>query len=106
MGKMINLTSEPGKDTGTEETAKKVVDSLLNDMSNPEKVIREFKPAEPVKTLRDEFAMAALNGIMSHEYMMHPPNTFRVNAMLAYKYADAMMEARNEEQRQDGETKS
>jgi hypothetical protein len=53
-------------------------------------------PAGPthlvVKTLRDEFAMAALTGMMAdHTAPDRPPEFF---ADLAYKYANSMMEAR------------
>lgn len=46
-------------------------------------------PHEPTKTLRDEFAMAALPVLLAK----HPAD--RVNApVVAYKIADQMMEAR------------
>ena len=49
-------------------------------------------PAPEVETLRDEFAMAALTGMMAdHTAPNRPPEFF---ADLAYKYANAMMEAR------------
>lgn len=48
--------------------------------------------APEAKTLRDEFAMAALTGMMAdHTAPNKPPEFF---ADLAYKYANAMMEAR------------
>jgi len=63
------------------------------------------------KTLRDEFAMAALTGISSNvqvvqEAMMYAaamqdpsipsPDQFTMMAMWAYKQADAMMEERED----------
>lgn len=44
------------------------------------------------KDLRDCFAMFALNGILSCNYQVDEEP-----AVLAYKYADEMMEARNAE---------
>jgi hypothetical protein len=41
------------------------------------------------RTLRDQFAMAALTGIIINE-----TNTANLAAKYAYEYADAMMEAR------------
>jgi len=56
---------------------------LLKMMSTPVMMVTE-------RTLRDEFAMAALTGIMSrHDNLM--PETV---AEIAIRYADAMMEAR------------
>ena len=49
-------------------------------------------PALETKTLRDEFAMAALQGLMANPD--NPPDTRREWAEEAYLYADAMMEAR------------
>jgi hypothetical protein len=49
-------------------------------------------PAPEVKTLRDEFAGRVLTGMMAdHTAPNKPPEFF---ADLAYKYANAMMEAR------------
>jgi hypothetical protein len=48
-----------------------------------------FMPSQDVKTLRDEFAMAALQG------MLADPNVkLEGTAKLAYKVADEMLEAR------------
>lgn len=52
--------------------------------------------AQPVKTLRDEFAMVALAGFMAAEDQQlegraHWPENA---AALAYRYADAMLAAR------------
>ncbi len=41
------------------------------------------------RELRDKFAMAALNGLLSEQ-----AGQCKVDAEVAYKYADAMMEAR------------
>lgn len=46
----------------------------------------------PTKTLRDEFAMAALKGISGHNEFGH--NSFEWIAKTAYEQADAMMAAR------------
>ena len=46
-------------------------------------------PAPEAKTLRDEFAMAALQGMLARE-----SDLARNVARYAYEYADAMMEAR------------
>lgn len=43
------------------------------------------------KTLRDEFAMAALTGLIANPQNM---NALKQNAEAAYRYADAMLEAR------------
>lgn len=48
------------------------------------------------KDLRDCFAMFALNGILSCNY-----DVGEEPAVLAYKYADEMMEARNAEPEQE-----
>jgi hypothetical protein len=48
------------------------------------------------KDLRDCFAMFALNGILSCNYQVDEEP-----AVLAYKYADEMMEARNAEPEQE-----
>jgi hypothetical protein len=51
-------------------------------------------PVPETKTLRDEFAMAALLGFMTHPDMdieLGDPKAFSASA---YKYADSMMEAR------------
>lgn len=45
----------------------------------------------PTKTLRDEFAMAALTGLLADSSRDHQPQVY-VSA--AYEYADAMLEAR------------
>jgi hypothetical protein len=46
-------------------------------------------PAPEVKNLRDEFAMAALQGLLAGKYDLD-----RGLSQYAYEYADAMMEAR------------
>lgn len=50
------------------------------------------------KTLRDEFAMAAMQGMLADPDVDHPPKKF---AALAYDMADAMMAER--EARAQGE---
>lgn len=49
------------------------------------------------KDLRDCFAMFALNGILSCNY-----DVGEEPAVLAYKYADEMLEARNKQPEDDG----
>lgn len=47
---------------------------------------------EPIKTLRDEFAMSALSGLLARtDYEKFDPDEW---ANQAYKIADAMLEAR------------
>lgn len=47
------------------------------------------------KTLRDEFAMAALTGLIANPQNM---NALKQNAEAAYRYADAMLEARKKKE--------
>ena len=54
---------------------------------------QKIRVMEPVKTLRDEFAMAALCGFLSNtDTDLSKPNT--VFARVSYQFADAMMESR------------
>ena len=46
---------------------------------------------QPVKNLRDEMAMAALTGLATNAY-----SDLERDVALAYKYADAMLKAREE----------
>lgn len=48
---------------------------------------------EPVKTLRDEFAIGALSGMLANTLMNLPP-TKRELATISYEWATAMLEAR------------
>lgn len=50
---------------------------------------------EPAKTLRDQFAMAALSGMLSDYRVVMVDRTGATVASAAYEYADAMLEARN-----------
>ena len=50
------------------------------------------KISEPIKTLRDEFAMATLTGLCSSLVFVERPE--KVLAELAYEQADAMMAQR------------
>ena len=62
-----------------------------------EVVNEEAKPQEDVKTLRDEFAMAAMLGLTnaaSERGEMGNPGEVEAVAVFAYQYADAMLEAR------------
>lgn len=49
-------------------------------------------PQTPVATLRDQFAMAALTGLLANP----DAAKYKDRAEVAYNYADAMMEARGE----------
>ena len=49
---------------------------------------------EPVATLRDQFAMAALTGILCTNPEGHSLDAAMILAKAAYSVADAMMEAR------------
>jgi hypothetical protein len=51
-------------------------------------------PALEAKTLRDEFAMAALTGFMADPNVLLPTCDFNATAEGLYVIADAMMEAR------------
>jgi hypothetical protein len=65
---------------------------LFRQMGPHELVTNASVPMLETKTLRDEFAMAVLTGLMAdHTAPDRPPEFF---ADLAYKYANAMMEAR------------
>ena len=44
--------------------------------------------------LRDEFAMAALHGIIAADGVCGQGSSFIIDAQKAYRYADAMIEAR------------
>jgi hypothetical protein len=58
----------------------------------PDTPLPDIITDQPCKTLRDEFAGRVLAGMMAdHTAPNKPPEFF---ADLAYKYADAMMEAR------------
>ena len=56
------------------------------------------------KTLRDEFAMTALTGMLAYSYVNPSCGNFVENcnveqaAQAAYAYADAMLKVRNEAQ--------
>jgi hypothetical protein len=50
---------------------------------------------EPTKTLRDEFAMAALAGMLNSKALVHLRHAEQ--AATAYQYADAMLAARTKE---------
>lgn len=44
--------------------------------------------------MRDQFAMAALKGIITNQGAKFEPHQFRIYAMWAYELADAMLEER------------
>ena len=51
----------------------------------------KFEP--DVLSVRDQFAMSALNGLLVN--VMHPAEYTSKNVDLAYKYADLLLERRN-----------
>jgi len=51
---------------------------------------QKIKPVKETITIRDQFAMAALTGYLAGEYAT-PDDA----AEMSYKYADAMLKARN-----------
>jgi len=68
-------------------------ESLLNGSMKMNKCTK-VKLSSNQPTLRDQFAMAALQGLMAGgDYRACP---FRIRAKEAYELADAMMEARND----------
>ena len=59
--------------------------------------IRAELKQEIDKSLRDEFAMAALTGIQAHRYKQGGAGEFpNSDAQIAYQYADAMLKVRVE----------
>ena len=52
---------------------------------------------EPYATLRDQFAMAALTGLLASGRRDTSVEMIRENVPAAYKYADSMLEARDKE---------
>ncbi len=65
------------------------VNDKLNIVLNPP-IMYDMTVMEPRMTLRDQFAMAALSGLLSDPSSSGPDGA----AMVAYKYADSMMKAR------------
>lgn len=57
------------------------------------------------KTLRDEFAMAAMREVLAHKNTMHigdfSTSAFESLAVACYQMADAMLAARTQEPRHD-----
>ena len=64
-------------------------DHTITDYIHNQPPAYQLQPIGPIATLRDQFAMAALTGIIINE-----TNTANLSAKYAYEYADAMMEAR------------
>ena len=65
-----------------------------NTIHTPEGFIPQAPPGPPYLTLRDQFAMAALTGVLAN-----PENDsfeHEAFAIEAYRYADAMMKARGQ----------
>lgn len=65
-----------------------------NTIHTPDGFIPQAPPGPPYLTLRDQFAMAALTGVLAN-----PENDsfeHEAFAIEAYRYADAMMKARGE----------
>ncbi|WP_454760597.1 hypothetical protein [Caulobacter segnis] len=63
----------------------------------PDRLRAETSHGEPIRTLRDEFAMAAITGLVT---MSHDAGGFALDAdkraKAAYRHADAMMKARGQ----------
>ena len=62
-------------------------------ISELEAEIARLREAQP--TLRDQFAMAALAGIITRSATYFDSQSFNLFANYSYEIADAMMEARN-----------
>ena len=65
-----------------------------NTIHTPDGFIPQAPPGPPYLTLRDQFAMAALTGVLAN-----PENDsfeHEAFAIEAYRYADAMMKARGQ----------
>lgn len=56
-------------------------------------IIHEHR--EPIKTLRDEFAMAALSGMLADPGVQVGGSNDKITAKLCYDLADAMLQARS-----------
>jgi hypothetical protein len=54
----------------------------------------KLKPEQPTKTLRDEFAMAAMQGLLANPEVLLSVTHCEIISGNAYEYADAMMKAR------------
>jgi hypothetical protein len=67
---------------------------LFRQMGPHELVTNASVPMLETKTLRDEFAMAALTGFMADPNVLLPNCDFNATAEGLYAIADAMMEAR------------
>jgi hypothetical protein len=52
------------------------------------------------KTLRDEFAMAALTGMVAYSGLETSYGNFTDFASISFKYADAMMEEREKQNKE------
>jgi len=85
---LISELGEPKPDGDTISTPKKKSQGKI---SEP---VVDIPFAPEVKTLRDELAMAALNGIISSESPGYQGISKEENCKHAYEYADAMMIAR------------
>lgn len=57
---------------------------------------QQIRIMEPMKTLRDEFAMAALTGLISTATAKIGASDIRAVTFLSYQLADSMMEARKQ----------
>lgn len=73
------------------------LEKSLNDI-----LLYKLYPSYPIKSLRDEFAMAALSAIVAKLPLQEKPRGANKDweykiALGAYSYADAMIRARNEE---------
>ena len=75
------------------------IEKLFNTALFDDYVEPDSKPNEDQMTLRDQFAMAALNALISKEYkddVKRGAKGVPIFAQYAYEYADAMIEARKQ----------
>jgi hypothetical protein len=67
-----------------------VSDHTITDYIHNQPPAYQLQPIGPIATLRDQFAMAALTGLLANP----DAAKYKDRAEVAYNYADAMMEAR------------
>ena len=65
-------------------------DHTITDYIHNQPPAYQLQPIGPIATLRDQFAMAALTGLLANP----DAAKYKDRAEVAYNYADAMMEAR------------
>lgn len=75
---------------GDDSISSRFADFLRFEESLKKPMPIQFTPMPEMPTLRDQFAMAALSGLLSDPSSSGPKGS----AQAAYEYADAMIEAR------------